>query len=546
MGNGINIVAHNLQAMFSSRQLGIVTDKRGKSAEKLSSGYRINRAADDAAGLAISEKMRRQIKGLTQGTRNAQDGISMCQIADGAMSEVNDMMQRLTELAVQSANGTNDEQDRQAIQQEVNALIKEIDRVADTTVFNEINPLKMTITTEGVMLSREEAENELSSGNVPVVSSDIIGSDGETILSMDAANALIADMSCYYEVNKLYDEYKEGLVQYDGRNGAQTGKTADMMRHFADALDLWAVWRNADIDNEISIKKELADKYQNASVPVDLGPATRPGYNPDNASRYAAEYSTDGIIYNNNDIYRKIANAWVENGERKTDAGDGFLMAFYYSGYIGIDAADYYHDPRGNAYQRNREDQTFKDSMDCLISSMKKIPGEDQTTVNSTLSMMSEALSDKDSIADLYIYLRSSGKMTIKDQTDIWIQSGAEKDDGIWLRFESVDSRKLGIAGLNVTTQSGAGESIERVKEGLGRLSEMRSNIGAQQNRLEHTIRHQENTIENTQQAESLIRDTDMAEEMLEYSNQNILEQAGVSMLSQANQQKQGILSLLQ
>ena len=113
MSNGMNIVAHNLQAMFSDRQLGIVTDRKGKSTEKLSSGYRINCAADDVAGLAIFEKMRRQIKGLTQGTRNAQDGISMCQIADGALNEVSDMMHRLTELSVQSANGTNDAQDRQ-------------------------------------------------------------------------------------------------------------------------------------------------------------------------------------------------------------------------------------------------------------------------------------------------------------------------------------------------------------------------------------------------------------------------------------------------
>ena len=112
----MNIVAHNLQGMFSNRQLGIVNNRKEKSIEKLSSGYRINRSADDAAGLAISEKMRRQIRGLTQGTKNTQDGISMCQIADGALAEVSDMMHRLTELSVKSANGTNDAQDRQAIQ----------------------------------------------------------------------------------------------------------------------------------------------------------------------------------------------------------------------------------------------------------------------------------------------------------------------------------------------------------------------------------------------------------------------------------------------
>ena len=131
------VISHNLLAMNAQRQFNITGNQRKKSTEKLASGYRINRSADDAAGLAISEKMRRQIKGLTQGTRNAQDGISMCQIADGALNEVSDMMHRLTELSVQSANGTNDAQDRQAIQQEVNALVREIDRVCDTTTFNE-------------------------------------------------------------------------------------------------------------------------------------------------------------------------------------------------------------------------------------------------------------------------------------------------------------------------------------------------------------------------------------------------------------------------
>ncbi len=137
MSSSMNIVAHNLQGMFTDRQLGLVAGRKEKSAEKLSSGYRINRSADDAAGLAISEKMRRQIKGLTQGTANAQDGISMCQIADGALAEVHEMLNRITELSVQSANDTNNAEDRQAIQQEVGELLKEIDRVCDTTTFNE-------------------------------------------------------------------------------------------------------------------------------------------------------------------------------------------------------------------------------------------------------------------------------------------------------------------------------------------------------------------------------------------------------------------------
>lgn len=138
----MNIVAHNLSAMNAQRQFGINTRSKIKSTEKLSSGYKINRAADDAAGLSISEKMRRQIRGLTQGVENTQDGVSLCQVADGALAEVNDMLHRITELSVKSANGTNSEQDRQYIQEEISQILQEIDRIGDTTTFNEMHIFK--------------------------------------------------------------------------------------------------------------------------------------------------------------------------------------------------------------------------------------------------------------------------------------------------------------------------------------------------------------------------------------------------------------------
>ena len=177
---------------------------------------------------------------------------------------------------------------------------------------------------------------------------------------------------------------------------------------------------------------------------------------------------------------------------------------------------------------------------------MKTIPSYDQESVEDTLSYYTNSMSEKESIADLYSYLLSDGEIIIEDKKDIWIQSGAEAGDGIMLQFGRMDTGVLGTRGLNVSTQSGAEDAISRVKSGLGVLSGIRSDIGAQQNRLEHTIRHQENTIENTQQAESLIRDTDMASEMMSYSAANVLQEAGTSMLSQANQSRQGILSLLQ
>ncbi len=531
--------------MNVQRQFNITGTNKKKSTEKLASGYKINRSADDAAGLAISEKMRRQIKGLTQGTRNAQDGISMCQIADGALNEVSDMMHRLTELSVQSANGTNDEQDRQAIQQEVNALLEEIDRVSDTTTFNEIPILKMQTIIEGDMMTREEAIDELSSGRLATVANDIKDGEGNTILSKGAANAMLANMVCYFEMSKLQDEYTQGMLQYDGQNGAQTVKTVNAMKLFADAAGQWATWKETDISDVLDAKRTLASKYQNASSAYDPGPESRPGYNPDNANKYAVEFYAEGNVYHNDTFMQKLGNVSVINGERITDSGNDFVEGFSLIGAIAMDASAYYSNNREHAYERRREEGHFNNSLNYMLSSMKKIPGEDQAEVNDTLAVLTASLSDKNSIADLYAYLKG-GRITVSNHTDIWIQSGAEAGDGIMLQFGMMDTGVLDIRGLDVSTQSGAEDAISRLKSGLGVLSGIRSDIGAQQNRLEHTIRHQENTIENTQQAESLIRDTDMAKEMVELSKQNILEQVGTSMIAQANQTNQRVLNLLQ
>ena len=167
------VVQHNLTAMNSSRMLNITTDSQAKSTEKLSSGYKINRAADDAAGLAISEKMRRQIRGLTQASSNAQDGISCVQTAEGALAEVHDMLQRMTELAVKAANGTQTSADRGYINQEVQALVSEIDRVASTTTFNEQMLLDGSFKKVGIQVGAEA--NQLITLNINAMSAKGLG-----------------------------------------------------------------------------------------------------------------------------------------------------------------------------------------------------------------------------------------------------------------------------------------------------------------------------------------------------------------------------------
>ena len=194
--SGYMTVAHNLLAMNGNRQLGITNKSKQKSTEKLSSGYRINRAADDAAGLSISEKMRNQIRGLNQGTKNAEDGISLCQVADGALAEVSAMLQRITELSVKSANDTNNAEDRQAIQDEIQEILGEIDEVSDKTKFNGRRLFSNRVDDEDYFppLSYENAKEQLSTGNVRHLSKNVVLANGHT-LSADAANAYIGMVS---------------------------------------------------------------------------------------------------------------------------------------------------------------------------------------------------------------------------------------------------------------------------------------------------------------------------------------------------------------
>ena len=343
------VVQHNLTAMNSNRMLGLTTATQAKSTEKLSSGYKINRAADDAAGLSISEKMRRQIRGLTQASANAQDGISCVQTAEGALNEVHDMLQRINELAVKGENGTLSSVDRSYIQSEVKQLMSEIDRVQSTTTFNEQNLLDGSFTNKGLQVGAEAGQHiAITIGNM-------------------STNQLIA--------RALKNEVKFDVKHVELK---KDGTVSDQDSTFTN---------NKDGEEDVVLSAEMLDKF------------------------YA--YKQSGVVADN-----KI-------GTQK--------------------------------------------------------PGQDATL----------------------------------DTTNA--PSAAD------------------FAALNAF-----------VKDALKTVSQQRSDLGAIQNRLEHTINNLDNVVENTTSAESRIRDTDMASEMVKYSNNNILTQAGQAMLAQSNQSNQGVLSLLQ
>ena len=409
------VVQHNLSAMNANRMLNVTTSAQSKSTEKLSSGYKINRAADDAAGLSISEKMRKQIKGLTQASSNAQDGVSAVQTAEGALTEVHSMLQRMNELAVQSSNGTNSQTDRKAIQDEIDQLTSEIDRVSETTKFNETYLLKGDATKTDTAYFMESKYN---------VTGDIYaeGSVTKITTATDLEKAIKDGKKLYTEAyNQTNNPQTADKIAVKGKDYAYVTKLYDKNGKEVSAQNIQDS-KNADgtaADNYYTSNAGLAGKKAT--------PPTNMEISKDDAKNFTKGYEVNGSI--------------------------SFNL------HVGADSAD---------------------------------------------------------------------------------------DNKIAVKIESMSAKGIGVYGLKVDTEDDATAAIDRIAEAVQKVSSQRSTLGAAQNRLEHTIANLDNVVENTTSAESRIRDTDMAQEMVNYSKNNILAQAGQSMLAQANQSNQGVLTLLQ
>lgn len=515
----MNIVAHNLTAINAQRQFGINLKSKTKSTEKLSSGYKINRAADDAAGLAISEKMRRQIRGLKQGVENTQDGVSLCQVADGALAEVNDMLHRISELSVQSANGTNSDQDRQYIQEEVCQILQEIDRIGDTTTFNERRLFSQvadgTDANTAAGMTREQAIRELKNGSFSVGTKDV-AIDGKTI-------------------------------------------TQDTIKRLASAYSTEYLWYHyGEIYKDAAKKAEVTNTFQQMAVNIKSYMIGQ-GYGSNGSQRYTqnqidsmSKLISDHITKLATNQYTDYDIAMTEFGKEEKTAGFGIGTGFPLPAQIN------------NLAQLATAYYTKYNSLGDLNSAISNQAGMAASTATQLLKdqfdetfvdtkLWSIAFPYNDSVEDpikRYIALAGvqEGKLVTPDQTEtlnVWIQSGCEAGVGMYVTIDAMDTDILGIRKLNVSTVAGAECAMDSVKGALQKVSANRAKIGAQQNRLEHTIANEENIVENTTAAESRIRDTDMAEEMVKYSKDNILEQVGYAMMAQANQSNEGVLALL-
>ena len=466
------VVQHNLQAMNANRMLNITTGSQSKSAEKLSSGYRINRAADDAAGLSISEKMRKQIRGLDQASTNAEDGVSAVQTAEGALTEVHSMLQRMNELAVQASNGTNSKTDRDAIQSEIDQLTTEIDRVAETTKFNESYLLKGDAdgATKDVYMKGHDAGLK---GSL---------TDGATTATFKvAAGALDAGK----KVTIGGKEYTIGSTKTEAEALATKAKT--------DAAA-------ATADKTIKIDGDE--------------------YTYDQANTKWKDKDGQDVA----DIKAEIkAGSTVEyNGKSLTVMND--------AGADGVDDSD---------------------SSVISADKAKTLMTAELTTANNIGATKTAATITAGTYASdtgmEFTITKGTAEVAEKLNFNLHVGSDADMTNKINVNIETMDSSYLGIKGLNVSDDTGvaATYAVDAIADALQKVSDQRSSLGAVQNRLEHTIANLDNVVENTTSAESRIRDVDMAEEMVEYSKNNILAQAGQSMLAQANQATQGVLSLL-
>ena len=488
------VVQHNMQAANANRMLNVTTGQQAKSTEKLSSGYRINRAADDAAGLSISEKMRKQIRGLDKASSNAEDGVSAVQTAEGALTEVHSMLQRMNELATQASNGTNSTTDRSAIQDEISQLTTEIDRVAETTKFNETYLLKGEDGSKTVDLQAHDAGLKGSLVN---------NGDGTATFKMDALKAgdKVTIGGKEYTIGNTTEEDVKNFLKkagVDDKNGS-----AEVSIKNNTTTTTYKYYPAVAADTAQNKKGYAAGWY--ATVPDATNGATPDATSYEELAKKYGEFSVGNQTLTKKTIKDDANNDGIDDNNSSLIT----IEKAYEFASKELLAANQIGDTEGSAKVENlnaaKADGSFKITLG-------------QAKVANALSFNLHVGSDAD--------------MTNKIQVNI----------------ETMNSSYLGIKGLNVNDDSGiAGTyAIDAISDALQKVSDQRSSLGAVQNRLEHTIDNLDNVVENTTSAESRIRDTDMAKEMVNYSKNNILAQAGQSMLAQANQSNQGVLSLLQ
>lgn len=554
------VVQHNLQAMNANRMLGLTTKVVSGSTEKLSSGYRINRAADDAAGLAISEKMRKQVRGLTQASANAEDGISCVQTAEGALAEVQDMLQRMNELCVQAANGTNSTSDRQYIQDELDQLVSEIDRIAETTKFNETFLLKgdqtgattsVYITNYSVTYTENLLTESQKTSMLPIepttycmnyVGTNNVYITDVEILTSGPSIALGAEkISTDGDITK----YLQKDTSADNKGKASLNTTS------------YVAFINMELDSDVSGGDDLT---VDSSTSVIRAKQELYVYNTTNGTithittgtemtKYLRDDNTMDEQYRLVDILDSASKTSTRVKKTVTNNTD-FKWT---DDYLEIDTSlQKLYNADGQEISGIALNNYFDENGNYTGGLFKSAKASATDMVFA--SEQSTGFNDIDGAVTIGKYITQSSQQIAEGLTfNLHVGAQSERKNKISATIDTLTAAGLGVdklASFNIgivdETGENATDAINVVDEALQKISRQRSALGAVQNRLDHTVKNLDNIVENTTAAESAIRDTDMAEEMVKYANANILQQAGQSMLAQANQSNEGVLSLLQ
>ena len=618
-------VKTNMLALNANRQLGLTTKKNAKNAERLSSGYRINRAADDAAGLSVSEKMRRQIRGLTQASLNAQDGISMVQIGEGALNEVHDMLHRANELAVKAATGTLQDVDRAMIDMEIQQLKAEIDRTARNTTFNEINLFPengRSPLSEGFMETKSyDITYNLKDGSLMIngaaAGPGVNGAGRAGVNAVSSGNVLadtIANELVPNAIKQIFDTFtplkdnvgtdtikmsldvsyidgKDRTLAYASFRYSYGGGRPYSMGIRVDSAD----FSNADAEGTgpraEALKSTIAHELMHSVMQYTLTDGMSGRYGDKYPSWFTegtAQLAGGGFTTGWNDTLTYYANYLADADDTSQDANiASYLKKFtmngrpYGHGYLGCAYLGYLANGGGAVTDTNISAGMNKIFTDLLNGKTLESAIQDNTGISTAQlnSMFKNGDANLTEFVRRLSYASKDGagsmiagglnvggssllgtnaifnqpfqidpfKVTVdlSGPSIIGLQVGAEPGQHIEFDLFQMSSKALGLEDLNVKTTDDADLAIDQLKFAIGCVSNVRSYYGAIQNRLDHTINNLNNIVENTTAAESRIRDTDIAKEMVEYSDNQILMQAGTSMLAQANQHSQLILSLL-
>lgn len=557
------VVQHNLNAINANNKMNINISGTKKATEKLSSGYQINRAGDNAAGLAISEKMRSQIRGLSQATKNANDGISLIQTAEGGLNETHSILQRMRELAVQSANGTyQDDTDREAIQLEVDALKSEIDRIASSTEYNGMKLLDGSLggtttgTTDfgaryGVLISAntvvDGVKNKLKE-NLSLEGATLTSSvKGVTVTLADTASGVGGENAQWDAAGTTLTINLKAGQSYSQSQINDLIKNATMAK--ADAAGTPQASTPADV--ELKLKSGVFT-FQKAETFK-----TSAGVRATSDDTDLVQYLINGTDQNDGyaDTIKFTSNNYGEDTRKLKIATDVAAGKEWVATTTANNEGTGIKDGEFTLHLATGVEYTEED-----IQNLLKQAGLDYTV---TLTDSKTPDGDKSFYAQKVVAEADATAIEIGKTTTgaglgsdkltgtgkgLTFQIGANgvEDQRVTLSVGDMSSTSIGVGGADVSTQDAANKAIDMVDAAVKTVSMQRAGLGALQNRLEYTVNNLTTTNENLTAAESQIRDTDMATEMINYTKNNILQQASQAMLAQANQQPQAILQLLQ